>query len=172
MANQLRPIVNQRLYFARLHCDWIAQEQERQQLPKRVVEQSLGESVIFHLMLTYKAYLSELGEAYSQPQRCYCSAVELVACLAEQGAESGEAAELAALEQGGESSNWLSDLFTLYQQATNSAQFLPAVAINPVNTIAVEVGQQVDGLSLKNCIYLHDCLSALIENQRLCLEEW
>ncbi len=172
MANQLRPIVNQRLYFARLHCDWIAQEQKRQQLPKRVIEQSLGESVVMHLMLAYRAYLSELAEAYSHPQQAYTSAVELMASLADKAVESGEVSELACLERDGEGKNWLNSLFTLYQQSTDDPQRLPSVTTKAVNTIAVAVGHQQNELNLDTCVHLYDCLSAVVENQRLCLEEW
>ena len=172
MASQLRPIVNQRLYFARLHCDWIAQEQDKQQLPKRVIEQSLGESVIFHLVMAYRAYLSEVGEAYLQPQRAYSSALELLQFFSEQKVESAQVSELALLEGRSEPDGWLRDLLALHMQSVNSAHTLPAVAVNSRNTLAITLTDQADELSLERGLHFHHCLSVLIETQRLCLEEW
>ena len=52
MANAQRPVVNQRLYFSRLHIDWLSQQLANEEIAKSVLEQSLGESAVFHLIKT------------------------------------------------------------------------------------------------------------------------
>jgi hypothetical protein len=61
MANH-RSTVNQRLYFAQLHLQWLSRELQNGQLPAMLVEQALGESLLFNLQRIYPAYLLEVAQ--------------------------------------------------------------------------------------------------------------
>ena len=167
MANEQRPIVNQRLYFCRLHLEYLAVELDRQQTPKVVVEQSLGESIVLHLVLAYRAYLREIAIAYAIPGAAYTTASDLIAALYQSCQQSAEAKELAALEQDG----WLCELLTRYcalGSVEAEAKDRPASA-SGITVMQIDDKQPLD---LALCRHYLQSLNELIENQRSRLEEW
>ena len=109
--NPERAAVNQRLYLCRLHIDWLDEALQAEQLPRHIVEQALGESTLLHLTLCYRSYLREISYAYLSHAVDVESAADLVAFLQQRQLSSGEANELAALEQ---SSSWLSEFLAAY----------------------------------------------------------
>lgn len=162
MANQQRPIVNQRLYFSRLHLQWLQRELAGGELAAATVEQALGESLLFHLYRCYQAYLLELAESYGLYPASIDNATSFMALLDAQGKSSAEANELCALES---SNSWLAAML-----ASATSAVLPGNSPATNATIAVV---QVGAVGFCECgqKYL-DKLSALIENQRGQLEEW
>ena len=167
MSNHQRPLVNQRLYFCRLHLDWLGEQLRQQVLAKKLVEQALGESIIHHLVLAYRAYLEEIAVAYNLTPAPFNSAGELIDALADEQQASAEAQEWLLLEEA--KSSWLSALRRLH-----SAQSVaPAVASRRSSEAIVytelDPAQSVD-LPLLEGFYqaLHD----LISRQRNQLEEW
>ena len=175
MALECRSVVNQRLYFARLHCDWLRHELARQELPKRVAEQSLGQSVVFHLVCAYRAYLSEIAEAYSQPAGAYHSAGQLVEQMARQNLDCGEALELNTMEfaENTESTAWLRDLLAHFQRVLDNPATLSSSSLSqPKQAIVVTQLESDDDLTQKRCQYFYESLLHIIESQRLRLQEW
>ena len=176
MANSQRPLVNQRLYFVRLHSDWLEAQRAAEQLPRAVVDQALGESLILHLVLAYQAYLNEVAEAYQLPASNNIRAVALVEQLAARGQSSAEAEELRSLEL---SDSWLSQVLKHFEnlgQGELSLAASPQASSNSVNKQAVELigssnnqSQAIDITALNTAA---QSLEALIERQRTCTEEW
>ncbi len=167
MANEQRPIVNQRLYFCRLHLEYLFAELEKQRTAKVIVEQSLGESIVLHLVLTYRAYLLEIAAAYTVPLSTFCSASELMAALSHHNHPSAEAQELLALEQDG----WLHELLLRYREL-GGARNLPRANRSPAQNLVVTHVDSHQVLDAEQCRFYLQSLSELIENQRTRLEEW
>ncbi|ARN75676.1 DUF6586 family protein [Oceanicoccus sagamiensis] len=167
MANAQRPVVNQRLYFCKLHLDWLAQQLANQDIPKSVLEQSLGESILFHLINSYQAYLAEIAIAYNLPPADFINADTLIEALKQGGFYSAEANELRELELA---DSWLSRLIREYQavgpiyragKSSNNSQIVAFSSQDNSGTMDLDV--------LKQC---WQQLSGVIENQRARLEEW
>ena len=167
MANSQRPIVNQRLYFCRLHLQWLEQQLEGEEIPRRVLEQSLGESILFHLVVAYRAYLAEIATAYTASSSAsFSDASELVAALEAQGYSSAEARELQQLEQG---NSWLAELLSGYQTLGGVEQSVKSSAPQMITAFEVDASQKID---LDSASDYFQALNAVIENQRSRLEEW
>lgn len=167
MDNTARPQVNQRLYFAALHLDTQERLVAEQQLPRRVIEQAFGESIVMHLVLAYRHYLGELAEAYavtcSAPQR----AADLQQAISAAGKAAAECQELAALEQPGHWLHTLQQAFAALGTVPTSAAAVPrsgdTIPLQPV------AGALPDTQQLRQ---LYTELQAVIDNQRTRLQEW
>lgn len=167
MANAQRPVVNQRLYFVRLHIEWLAEQLANQQIAKSVLEQSLTESALFHLIKTYQAYLAEIATAYTVPLTNFHDARDLLVAIEAGQQHSAEALELRELES---SDSWLNKLQRQYK------------AIGPVHRTGIRSKNseivafstpESDGTSDLEAIKQYwQQLSTLIESQRARLEEW
>jgi hypothetical protein len=160
-----RSTVNQRLYFAQLHLQWLSRELQNGQLPAMLVEQALGESLLFHLQRSYRAYLLEVAQTYGLYPASLDDATSFKALLDAEGKSSAEANELCALES---SDSWLSMMLSESTSALLPGNTTPAtatIALTQLDVVKVtdfrDSGQQ----------YL-DKLTALIESQRGQLEEW
>jgi len=167
MANSQRPLVNQRLYYCRLHLQWLTAELDKQSLPKAVLEQALGGSTLVHLVLAYRAYLQEIAEAYNVPLSSFQSVTDLNAMLVLQNTGCAEANELVELEQRG----WLKELLLQYQAINElrPPQHLGASSVQPI--MVTQVANESSS-SLSDCSRFYTQLSELIDNQRTRLEEW
>ena len=165
MTNAQRPIVNQRLYFCRLHLGYLCEQLDKQQTARAVLEQSLGESIVLHLMLAYRAYLQEIAAAYTIPVTEFATSQALITALSDHQQQSAEAMELSALERDG----WLCDLFARYQTLGAPASRSRSQS---GSGIAVTQIEQSDTLDASLCEYYFQSLSELIDSQRARLEEW
>jgi hypothetical protein len=164
MSNAQTAQVNQRLYFARLHLQWLQQALDQQQVAAKVVEQSLSESCLMHLVLAYRAYLAELAEAYSLSGASFDDAEALIEALAGIHKESAEAREIQLLEEGG----WLGEMCQRYTQL--GASSMAAIATTNAGVIPVlQVSQQ---LNAESCQHYLESLQKLVESHRSQLEEW
>jgi hypothetical protein len=164
MANH-RSTVNQRLYFAQLHLQWLSRELKNGQLPAMLVEQALGESLLFHLQRSYRAYLLEVAETYGLYPATLDDASSFKLLLEAEGKNSAEVNELYALEA---SDSWLSEMLSTATSALLPGNTTPATATIALTQVDVVV---VTGFRDSGQGYL-DKLTALIENQRGQLEEW
>lgn len=167
MANQQRPYVNQRLYFASLHLDWMKAEIAKQQISRSDINQALGESVAIHLVMAYRCYLKELAVAYQLPVKPLQSAAQLAGCLCSEGMESAECHELLALERGGD---WLSML--LAEVGLLEGESEPET---PLTQSAGDIkfrAVKASALTHESLTAIYTALRALIEKQRNHLEEW
>jgi Family of unknown function (DUF6586) len=172
MSVPQRAIVNQRLYFCRLHLDCLEQQLSQQVVPKHVLEQSLGESFLFHLVMTYRAYLAEIAEACSVSssdlEAGLTSAEHLLDLLRDNKTYCAAAEELSALES---TASWLSSLLVAFHLSATGALQTPPVAAS--TGIAVkQIESDTDTVGLRAGRNLLRLLGELIENQRLQLEEW
>lgn len=169
MANPERANVNQRLYFASLHLQCMRDLLAQQQVPGAVVERALGESVVNHLIVAYRAYLRELAAAYLLPDANADSAQQLSQLLANAGKQSAECAELLALEQ---SDTWLSDLQRAYAGLGTAVSAGTGAARGSAGG-AISLQQREHSVyELQTLEQMHRQLHAVIENQRTRLEEW
>ena len=163
-----RAVVNQRLYFCRLHVDWFSEQVDKEQVPRRIIEQSLGGSLIFHLVMAYKAYLSEIAESCSVPDAMLNDAAQLITLLENESHICAAATELSSLEN---SKNWLSSLLARYEQQSSS--FIDLSNTKTSSGIQlVDVDDNLGTLDVVAGKALFDSLRALIERQRIQLEEW
>lgn len=175
MANEQSSIVNQRLYFCGIHLDCLSSALKAQKTPKVVVQQSLGESIVLHLMLTYRAYLQEIALAYNvsnaTTQQSFDTSSELVEFLSGQDCQSAEAQELLMLE---DNDSWLTQLLLKYHQLGNSqfASMSRARTGQPDQQFTLAQIDNEQSLDLETCEYYFHQLKAVIENQRTRLEEW
>lgn len=165
MASAKRPLVNQRLYYARLHRDWLQEKLDEQQHPKAIVEQALGESLVMHLVMAYRVYLQEVAEAYQLDTDAE-RAQQLSEQMTIQGISSAECEELCALESGQE---WLARLLKLYKGIGEAEEPVK----NHPSASAIQL-QVVDSQTFNapELLQLYHNLQALIDKQRGCLEEW
>lgn len=167
MANPLTAKVNQRLYFSQLHLQWMQRAIDEQQIPRHIVDQAMGESVVLHLMTTYRYYLSELAQAYGLSGESPGSAAQCATILAAAGKTSAECEELIALE---EADSWLASLAQLYGRL-DSVEGHVASAQAPQASLRVHSVDDTP-LALAPLIAIYEALKALIDNQRTRLEEW
>ncbi len=170
MDNSQRPLVNERLYYCRLHLDYLAAELLRQDTPKAILENAIGDSILFHLMLCYRAYLSEIAESYALPASDFSSARVLVEGLRAAEQESAEANELLSLEASG---SWLSALFQHYRSIMSGKPATSSPQVPSESPIIYAAQQdEADHLGLKEYEGVFHALTELISRQRTCLEEW
>jgi hypothetical protein len=167
MANAYRSEVNQRLYFCRLHIESLATLLKEQQIAKSVLEQAFGESVLSHLVLTYRTYLAELALAYAVDCKPPESASQLVDILSKEGHVSAEAKELVALEEQG---RWLDSMLQQYHSIGSILSSVKPRASG--NFIASSSADDTSVYTLPGLQSYFDHLSELIDNQRTRLEEW
>ncbi len=168
MTNPQRASVNQRLYFCRLHLDMLQNELKSEQIPKHILEQSLGESILLHLVLTYRAYLREICYAYTSRTGQFNNVHSLEVFISAQGQRSAEVEELLNLENG---SSWLSKLLWEFEnlESEESAVAKPS----KVNLISIRVEDEADQLLSFDALHAtYQHLATIIENQRSTMEEW
>lgn len=167
MHNPERPQVNQRLYYVTLHLQSMQRLLDEQQVPRRVVEQAMGESVLLHLVMVYRCYLRELAVAYgidgSRPE----TAMQLQQALNAADKHSAECEELMALEADG---GWLCSMLDHYLALGAESQ---ADAARSSPDAGIRFHSVDDNLlDIATLQSLYDQLHAVIENQRTRLEEW
>lgn len=162
-ANQQRPVVNQRLYFAHLHLQWLERELASEDLPAATVEQALGESLFFHLQAAYRSYLLEIAESYGLFPQSLDSARDFQLLLEREGKTAAQVTELVGLET---SDSWLAYLLS---NATDAV--LPVNKVPSGSNIAL-VELATGETTVERAKHCCEQLSALIENQRVQLEEW
>lgn len=171
MAEANRAFVNQRLYFCRLHLDWFEQQLAQQVLARSVLEQSLGQSCLYHLVMAYRAYLAEIAHSVGLTETQLHNATELQRLLQQRDIRCGEADELMNLENV---QSWLSELLLRYANAKTDSVLTEPTAVSsaspiPVKSVDTQHSVTVDIDTAKGLFY---SLKQLIETQRAQLEQW
>ncbi len=174
MSNIYIARTNQKLLFAKLHLDHLKLAEQSSGWSKHAQIDSFEESVLFHLVSAYSAYLREIAEVYRLQPEKISTRDELQQQLEEQGMEAPEAKELGLLAG---SDSWLAQLLSAYRacwqaqerdQALNSSHAslseIQVVQVNPDHASDKEVIGQLEGWI--------EQMRELIERQRECLKEW
>lgn len=111
--NEIYPArTNQKLNFARLHLDALAQAQYSTSWNRHGLIESYNESVLFHLKGALEAFVREIGERYRLDVAQVHEPVQLQAQLEATGQESPELNELVLLAT--QSGSWLNRLERAY----------------------------------------------------------
>lgn len=165
MSNSQRAMVNERLYFCRIHLDSLRSEIEREQVVRLTLESAFSESVLLHLRRAYQAYLSEIAEAYGVSGTRFTGAAHLIAALGSGSGSSAEAQECLNLETD---SSWLAEILDV----ENSAPHAPPQVQQqkPAHNLLTSSAGSTLGLDELQSYFNN--LSALVESQRQRLEEW
>lgn len=174
MSNIYIARTNQKLLFAKVHLDQLKQAAQSSGWNKHAQIESYEESILFHLVSAYSAYLREIAEVYRLDPLKISTRDELLEQLEENGMEAPEAKELTEL--AGRDS-WLSQTLKAYracwvaqdrEQATHSDHAslseIQVVQVNPDHSQDGEVIEQLEG-------WLNS-LRELVDRQRESLKEW
>lgn len=174
MSNIYISRTNQKLTFARLHLDYLKRAEQASGWSKHAQIESFEESVLFHMVSAYSAYLRELAQVYYLEPEKISTRDELLAQMETKGLEAPEANELSLLAG---SDSWLSQLLAAYRacwmaqerdQATHSGHAslseIQVVQVNPDHVSDRDVIAELDS-------WLNS-MRELIDRQREGLKEW
>lgn len=174
MSNIYISRTNQKLLFAKLHLDCLKQAEQASGWSKHAQIESFEESVLFHMVSAYSAYLREIAEVYRLEPEKISTRDELLTQMEVKGLEAPEANELSQLAG---SDSWLSQLLAAYRacwmaqerdQATHSGHAslseIQVVQINPDHAADLDVIAQ-----LENWL---NSMRELVDRQREGLKEW
>jgi hypothetical protein len=166
MAASPTAIVNQRLYYCRLHLDWLSViTRDADSSPAAFY--AAEESLVYHLIMAYQAYLEELADKFGCIDLHAATAVELAAKIVDQGYRPSELGQLLVLETSPDS--WLSTLQACYQGRA-TIDFNPATPNAEINIISIN--NELGGKVKADCKNIFDSLKSLIDSQRETTEEW
>ena len=174
MSNIYISRTNQKLMFAKLHLDQLKLAEQGSGWSKHAQIESYEESILFHLVSAYSAYLREIAEVYRLEPEKISTRDELLEQLEAKGVEAPEAKELTLLA-GGDS--WLSQLLAAYRAcwvAQNREQAaasdhaslseIQVVQVNPDHSSDAQVIEQLEGWI--------NSMRELVDRQREGLKEW
>lgn len=161
MPNQ-QQWVNQRLFHFHL------QLKGGQSSPELLSAQV--ESLCFHLVLAYRAYLYELAANYLLDKSAVESAISLQQMLRSRQMESGEVNYLVQLEQ--QHGSWLFELLNSYRKIQQPPPAPAASSKGDINLFTI-ADNEVEGLpTLQAVTAFGAALTDLIEQQRSGFDEW
>lgn len=174
MSNVYISRTNQKLLFAKLHLDSLKQAEQGRGWSKHAQIESFEESVLFHLVSAYSAYLREIAEVYYLQPETISTRDELQQQLEDKGMEAPEAKELGQLAG---SDSWLAQLLAAYracwaaqgrEQAAASEHAslseIQVVQVNPDHSSDKEVIEQLEGWM--------NSMRELIDRHREASQEW
>lgn len=139
MSNIYLVRTNQKINFARIHLDALAEAQDSTGWSKHAMIESYNESVLFHLASAYSSFLREVAEKFSFATEAVNSLADLEALLESSGQESPERSELASLEQN--DASWLHKMLAAYHACWQAADNHSAVASDKVSISEIHVLQ-------------------------------
>ena len=161
--------VNQKLYFARLHIELLQQEHAKHSHPRHVLDESIGESIVFHLVGAYRAYLQELAANYSVKAAGIDSLQALLLRFDEANLIAAELNELKVLE---ESESWLSSLMHSYSEVWGVKESGGAGQSSLNAGIALREVAPQEMVDLATTAQWYEDLLALIDRGREAMLEW
>ncbi|MEH6822888.1 MAG: DUF6586 family protein [Motiliproteus sp.] len=174
MSNIYISRTNQKLLFAKLHLDCLKQAEQSSGWSKHAQIESFGESVLFHLVSAYSAYLREIAQVYFLEPEKISTRDELLEQMEVKGLEAPEAKELSLLAG---SDSWLSQLLAAYracwvaqdrEQAAHSGHAslseIHVVQVNPDHASDLAVITQLEGWV--------NSMRELVDRQREGMKEW
>ncbi len=165
---------NQKLNFSRLHIDALKGALESTGWSKHALIESYNESVLFHLVSAYDAFLREIAETYRLDTERLQGYRSLVAEIERSGQESPEISEIGELER--DATSWLHKLLAAYEAcwhgsdrrqkvtATSSVSEIHVLQVNPDHAEDRDVVAELEN-------WLHS-LRELVDRLRAGMQEW
>lgn len=169
MAKYKQGKSNQKLYFAKIHIDAIKDAEANDTLlNKKAVIAAFRESSLFHLVSAYHAFLNEMLNTYDVVLSPMDSLADIQAQLTSQGRPSSELERFQQLE----SSGWLTDLLSAWDEVQNHAlekkpSTLKAAVSGAIDVLQAEPVNEVVQLEL-----WRNKLASEIDALRSLLTEW
>jgi hypothetical protein len=165
---------SQKLNFAQLQLEQLAQAQASTGWSRLALVESYQESVLFHLMSAYVAFLREIGDHYRLNTTAVQCFADLDALFEQAAVVSPERSELAALEQ--DASGWLRQLSMAYDACWQPRARRDEAAVQPSQSeiSLVQIASKADGVEVtpQQCCEWHAELGRLVERLRAGMQEW
>ncbi|WP_027859125.1 DUF6586 family protein [Marinobacterium jannaschii] len=165
---------NQKLNFARLHIEALRGAVDSTGWNKHALIESYNESVLFHLVSAYDAFLREVAELYRLDTEHLQGYRSLVQELEHSGQESPEISEIVKLEN--DDISWLHKLLAAYEACwhgsdkrqqvteTSSVSEIHVLQVNPDHAEDVDIIAELEGWLVS--------LRELVERLRNNMQEW
>lgn len=175
MSNTYLVRTNQKINFARLHLDALAQAHESTAWSKHAEVESYNESVLFHLASAYGAFLREVAEKYRfETERIY-SIRDLDERFDATGQESPERTELDVLEQ--DETSWLHKMLSAYDACWKARDHVEAKAsdtlsLSEIHVVQINPDHAEDADILAEYRRWLDQFRDLVERLRSDMQEW
>lgn len=174
MAEVYLARTNQKLTFARLHLEALANAQASSGWSKHALIESYQESILFHLMSAYVSLLREIAERYRVNAQSIKEIHALQQAFDAAGFESPELSELIALQEN--PASWLHKLHNAYEAcwlATDKAKVASAeTSLSEIQVMQVNPDHSEDsGVYQEYASWLTE-FRTLIERQRAGMQEW
>ena len=165
---------SQKLNFAQLQLEQMAQAQASTGWSRLALVESFQESVLFHLVSAYVAFLREIGDHYRLDAVAVQSFADLDALFEQAAVVSPERSELAALEQ--DASGWLRQLSMAYdacwQPRARRGEAAVQQSQSEISVVQVASGTGELEVTPKQCRQWHAELGGLVERLRAGMQEW
>jgi hypothetical protein len=175
MSNVYLVRTNQKINFARIHMDALAEAHESTGWSKHAEIESYNESVLFHLASAYGAFLREVAEKYRFDPALVAGLSDLERLLEGSGQESPELSELNALEKN--EASWLHKMLAAYNACWKAADNQTAtandkVSISEIHVIQINPNHAEDKDILAEYKGWLNEFRALVERLRADMQEW
>ncbi|MFT6915960.1 MAG: hypothetical protein ACJAWL_002277 [Motiliproteus sp.] len=174
MSNIYISRTNQKLTFARLHLDCLKKAEQANGWSKHAQIESFEESVLFHMVSAYSAYLREIAQVYYLEPEKISTRDELVAQMEVKGLEAPEANELSQLAG---SDSWLSQLLAAYRacwmaQERDQAADSKHASLSEIQVVQVNPDHASDQDVIAQLESWLNLMRELVDRQREGLKEW
>lgn len=165
---------NQKLNFTRIHLEALKSAQASTGWSKHAQIESYNESVLFHMVSAYSAFLKEIAEQYRFNAERISKLKELVEQMEAQGLEAPEVGELQELQFNPRS--WLHHLLAAYKGCWRAEDHQQSAAkaesISEIHVMQINPDHAEDADIIKEYQAWFDQLRALIERLRSGMQEW
>tara|TARA_R110002167_G_scaffold6193_3_gene28176 strand:- start:5363 stop:5887 length:525 start_codon:yes stop_codon:yes gene_type:complete len=174
MSNIYISRTNQKLLFAKLHLDSLKKAEQGSGWSKHAQIESYAESVLFHLVSAYSAYLREIAAVYYLEPEKISTRDELLEQMEAKGLEAPEAKELSLLAG---SDSWLSQLLGAYRacwtaQEREEATHSEHASLSEIQVVQVNPDHASDREVIAQLETWVNSMRELVDRQREGLKEW
>jgi len=174
MSGVYQARTNQKLNFTRIHLDALKKAQESTGWSKHALIESYNESVLFHMVSAYSAFLREIAEQYRFDAEKITKLKQLVAQMEAQGLEAPEVNELVGLQFNPES--WLHHLLAAYKGCWRAEDHQESAAqaesVSEIHVMQINPNHAEDADIIKEYQSWFEQLGALVERLRGGMQEW
>ncbi len=165
---------NQKLNFTRIHLDALKEAQASTGWSKHALIESYNESVLFHMVSAYSAFLREIAEQYRFDADRISKLKQLIEQMESQGLEAPEVAELQQLYADPHS--WLHHLLAAYKACWRAEDHQQSVAqaesVSEIHVMQINPNHAEDGAIIEEYQLWFANLRSLIERFRSAMQEW
>lgn len=165
---------NQKLSFTRIHLELLKQAQDDTSWNKHALIESFNESVLFHLMSAYDAFLREIAEVYKVDTETLEGYRSLATELEVTGVESPELKQLSVLEN--DSTAWLHKMIGAYEACWHGADKKGATSdtksLSEIHVLQVNPDHAEDKAIIVEYEGWFNALSQLVDSLREGMQEW